>query len=102
MLKYFVGYWVMFISVILVFVTLIYLLIYLPSQRISQENLENVKKINHGASQDEVISIMGNKGLEKGVWGPDSVYSYEAGILASSNIEIIFNGKMQVRQIIFP
>lgn len=58
--------------------------------------------ISRGMPHDEVLRIMGQKGLEKSLWGLDSVYTYEADIRASSNIEIIFNEKMEVEQIIKP
>jgi len=87
----------------LAFVALvIYVAILVPHKNIAASHIENVKMIELGMTSEQVITIMGNRGLYKNTWRNDSVYSYEAGILTSSNIEIIFNDSMRVRNVIVP
>jgi outer membrane protein assembly factor BamE (lipoprotein component of BamABCDE complex) len=64
--------------------------------------IENVKMVKLGMTLNQIHTIMGNTRLFKNTWGQNSVYTYEAGLFTSSNIEIIFNDSMLVRNIIVP
>lgn len=81
---------------------LIFMVIIIPHNKLAASHIENVKMIELDMTANQVKTIMGNRGLYKNIWGKDSVYSYESGLFASSNIEIIFNDSMRVRNVIVP
>lgn len=93
-------FWLLMGLVLIVF--MIYIVVIIPHNKLVTSHIENVKMIELGMTPDQVVTVMGNRGLYKNTWGQDSVYSYESGFFSSSNIEIIFNDSMQVRNVIVP
>lgn len=65
---------------------LIFMVIIIPHNKLAASHIENVKMIELDMTANQVKTIMGNRGLYKNIWGKDSVYSYESGLFASSNI----------------
>jgi hypothetical protein len=96
------GIWFWFLMVLGFIALVIYMVVIIPHSKLAASHIENVKMIELGMTPNQVKIIMGNTGLFKNKWGQDSVYTYEAGLFASSNIEIIFNDSMLVRNVIVP
>jgi hypothetical protein len=88
---------------ILAFIGLVfYIAVIIPHNKLAAHHIENLKIIEVGMTPNQVRKIMGERGLNKNTWSQDSVYSYEAGLLNSSSIEIIFSENMLVRNVIVP
>lgn len=95
-----IWFWLLMALALLILV--IYIAIIIPHNKLAASHIENAKLIELDMTANQVNTIMGNRGLYKYTWGQDSVYSYEAGLFTSSNIEIIFNDSMRVRNVIVP
>jgi hypothetical protein len=94
--------WFWLLIGLLLIALVIYLAVIIPHNKLAASHIENIKMIELGMTPNQVRTTMGNRGLYKNTWGQDSVYSYEAGLFSSSNIEIIFNDSMRVRNVIVP
>lgn len=94
--------WFWLLMVLAFVILVIYMVVIIPTNKLAASHIEKVKKVELGMTPNRVQTIMGNTGLFKNTWGQDSVYTYEAGLFTSSNIEIIFNDSMLVRTVILP
>lgn len=71
-------------------------------EELVKKNRARVLNLEKGMTGKQVIEIMGTKLLTKTTWERDSVYSYETELFSSSPIYILFDEKVEVKQVIVP